>query len=192
MLRLLVIAIVSTFLLIPIAGYSSNIIQNETLLIMTSVMTGYVIVPAILLKLWPVSPSLPVNDTMFDTLMKGQLVSENYHVQQAVAIEEVDDEGLHYLLAVDSDKTLYLNGQYLYDPVERGEFPSTNIHVFRNRQTGSVFGIDPQGTPVSVSTTLPPLLAATRTNPWLLDDYKLLECSLDAVVDVLKQQQTIG
>lgn len=53
MLRLIVIAVVCTVLLIPIAGFSSNISTNDPLLIAISFGLAYVAIPAFLLQIWP-------------------------------------------------------------------------------------------------------------------------------------------
>ncbi|HEV8357684.1 MAG TPA: hypothetical protein VGQ17_13105 [Gemmatimonadales bacterium] len=47
-----------------------------------------------------------------------------YVVQDAVAVEEAEDEGLSFYLLLDDGRTLFLSGQYLYDPAAQG-FPGS-------------------------------------------------------------------
>jgi len=122
MLRLIIIATVCTLSLIPIAGYGSNIISNVALLIALTFALGYVALPALLLNLWPAKRQESVQ-SMELALAKGDLVVEEYRVSAAAELEEVEDEGAHFLLTTDTGRTLYLSGQYLYDPVGRKAFP---------------------------------------------------------------------
>jgi hypothetical protein len=143
-LRIAIIALVSTALLIPIAGYSSNIISNEPLLIALTFGVGYFIVPAILLKLWP-APRDPSQKSMEQALQDGELETAEYEVLGVAQVEELEDEGLAFLVAIPSGQTLCLCGQYLYAPVERRQFPSVRFRLHRNRVTNLVYGIAPVG-----------------------------------------------
>ncbi|ARU28775.1 hypothetical protein [Cellvibrio sp. PSBB006] len=145
MLRLLVVAAVSTFLLIPIAGYSSNIIKNEILLIIASFISGYVIVPAILLKLWPERQGRNEVETLDSALESGLIKTVEYSVDQVVEIEEFEDEGLHYLMSISPNKTLSLFGQYLYPYGELENFPSTRIRLFIHTGNNLCYGIECAG-----------------------------------------------
>jgi hypothetical protein len=51
-------------------------------------------------------------------------------VQDAIEVEEFEDEGLSYYLLLDDGHTLFVSGQYLYDPAERG-FPWRSFEVVR-------------------------------------------------------------
>lgn len=144
MLRLFAIAVVCTMLLIPIAGFSSNMISNEPLLIAVSFGLAYLVIPAYLLHIWPARRAKKPK-SMSDALWDGELQTDEYKICAAVQIEEVEDEGLHFLLATDSGKTLALSGQYLYGLVERRVFPSERVRVFKNILTGQIYGIEAVG-----------------------------------------------
>ena len=147
MLRLLIIAVVSTMLLIPIAGFSSNIITNEPILIVVSVGLGYVVIPVILLRLWP-KPKIKKGKewkSIAEALEEGELLTIEHEVRDVAEIEEFEDEGLHFLLKIETGETLYLCGQYLYGIVERNEFPSCKVRLFTNKVTGQFYGIEPVG-----------------------------------------------
>jgi hypothetical protein len=144
MLRLISIAVVCTMLLIPIAGFSSNIISNGPLLIAVSFGLAYVAAPAVLLHIWPARTGQQ-HKSMQDALWDGELLSQEYRVSAVAEIEEVEDEGFHFLLSTNSGETLYLSGQYLYGAVERSEFPSESVRLFSNKKTGLRYGIEPGG-----------------------------------------------
>lgn len=145
MLRLICIAVVCTMLLIPIAGYSSNVISNKWALIAVSFGLAYVVIPAVLLKLWPASRT-GRHKSMQEALDSGELHTADYEIRDVVQIGETEDEGLHFLIDLGDEKTLFLSGQYLYEPVERGEFPAERVRVFTNKVTGLRYGIESIGT----------------------------------------------
>lgn len=141
MLRLIVIAVVCTLSLIPIAGYGSNIISNTVLLIALTFALGYIALPALLLNLWPEKRQEPVQ-SMEQGLAKGDLIVEEYRVSTAAELEVVEDEGVHFLLTTNAGRTLYLSGQYLYDPVGRKAFPCGHFRLYRDRLSGLVYGVE--------------------------------------------------
>jgi hypothetical protein len=58
----------------------------------------------------------------------GHVRSTTYTIRDAVAVEEQEDEGLSFYLLPDDGRTLFLSGQYLYEPVEGG-FPWTSFEL---------------------------------------------------------------
>ena len=131
-------------LLIPIAGFSSNIISNQPLLIAVSFGLSYVVIPAILLQVWPARKDKEFK-SLQDALWDGELVTHEYEIRDIAQIEETEDEGLHFLIATETGETLFLSGQYLYGPVERHTFPSQRVRVFRHRQFNICYGMEPAG-----------------------------------------------
>ncbi|MFG6432234.1 hypothetical protein [Roseateles sp. LYH14W] len=134
-------------LLIPIAGFSSRIISNEPLLIAISVGLAYLVVPAYLLHIWPARKRANVK-SMHDALLAGELVTVEHQVSQVAQIDEMEDEGFHFLLTTESGDTLFLSGQDLYGPVDRKGFPSTRVRIFSNVVSGLRYGIEPLGLPL--------------------------------------------
>jgi hypothetical protein len=176
-LRLIIIAIVCTMLLIPIAGYSSNIIKNGPLLIAVSFGLSYVAIPAFLLYIWP-APKGKAAKSMQDALWDGDLVTIHWEIHEAAQIEEFEDEGLHFLFTVEPGKTLCLSGQYLYRPVERGSFPSEQVRIFMQKSSGVIYGIEPVGQRLESWIVYGPI-AETRTAPGLmLEDGRLYAKSI--------------
>jgi len=187
MTRVLTIAVVCTLLLIPIAGYGSNIISNEPLLIAFTFGLGYVALPALFLRLWPVPPGEEAK-TMQDALWNGELVAVEYEIVDAVQIEELEDEGLHFLLATSAGPTLSLSGQYLYGPVERKAFPSTAIRIFSNRESGLIYGIETLGPRLDHWLTYDPFPPQQTDSDITIEDGKLYSESIAQLIAKLGLQ----
>lgn len=148
MIRLLIIGLVSTLLLIPIAGFSSNVISNDIALIAVSFTLGYVVVPAILMQIWPADRRPSEYVSMEMALAKGLVSTIECDVYEVVEIEEFEDEGLHYLMSISPNRTLSLFGQYLYPYQTNYNFPSDKIRVFYNSKDGYTYGIECIGSKV--------------------------------------------
>ena len=154
MLRLLVIGIVCTMLLIPIAGFSSSIISNQPLLIAVSCGLAYVVIPSYLLHIWPEQRGLWPSKfvSMQDALWKGELLTVEHQVKEIAQLEEFDYEdearGFHFLVMTEQGETLSLSGRDLYGPVQRRAFPSERVRIFTNRLSGFRYGIEPVGNPI--------------------------------------------
>ena len=82
---------------------------------------------------------------MQDALWDGELKTVEHHVNEVAQIEEIEDEGLHFLIGTSNGETLYLTGQDLYGPVERECFPSERVRIFTNRSNGVRYGVEPIG-----------------------------------------------
>jgi hypothetical protein len=179
LIRLVAIAIVSTVLLIPIAGFASNITSNKLLLIVVSFGTSYVLIPMLLLRLWPAERSA-VEDSIATALWSGELLTTEYTVHEVVEVEEVEDEGFHFLLSTGENETLFLSGQYLYGLVEQHKFPSSQLRVFRHRTKGHAYGIEPIGSAMKSWRCLSCAnLESVNVN---LEDGQLVSKPLDALV----------
>lgn len=184
MLRLIVIAVVCTMLLIPIAGFSSNIISNGPLLILVSFGLAYIVIPAYLLHIWPALPKR--NPLAIEAaLWEGNLATTEYAVEEVVRIEESEDEGFHFLLAIENGETLFLSGQYLYSLVDRGLFPSERVRVFRNRVTGMLYGIEPAGSALKDWPTYEALSVNHAREETELEDGRVYAQSVAAIIEKL-------
>jgi hypothetical protein len=82
-------------------------------------------------------------------------MSTIYTITDAIAVEEGEDEGVHYYLRLDDGRTLFLSGQYLYDPVEQG-FPWQSFELVESPRNEWVLGVVPLGPSVAPSLTRPP------------------------------------
>lgn len=74
-------------------------------------------------------------------------------IRKVVEVEELEDEGLGFYLETEEGKTLFLQGQYLYD---LKDFPSTRIEIVRAPNSRIVFDLKRLGSPLKVSSKLPP------------------------------------
>jgi hypothetical protein len=188
MFRYLAIAVVCTLLLIPIAGYGSNIISNVGLLIAFTFGLGYVALPALLLKLWPTKVDRAVDQPMSIALAEGNLVTTDYEATMVAELEldDIEDEGHHFLFAAAGGKTLYLAGEYVDQLVERGRFPAKRFRVFSNRVTGIVYGVEPIG---EVIDAWPVYGKLTRPADELLDNGRWYEQPMKELIEELGGQE---
>lgn len=184
MLRLIVIAVACTFLLIPVAAFSGSIITSEPLLIAVSFGLACVVVPAVLLRIWP-APKGKRSKPMQDALWDGELVTLAYEARSVAQIEEMEDEGLHFLVETDTGETLFLSGQYLYGPVERGAFPSEQVRLFRNQKTGLFYGIEPVGPRLASWPRYEPFTAENSASGFMPENGKLYARSIPEIVAAL-------
>lgn len=187
MLRLLIVAIVSTFLLIPIIGFSSNIIDNKVLLIVFSFFIGYVIVPIILLGLWPAKPVAVKLDTLQQALEKGQIMTRDYVISEAVEIEEYEDEGLHYLLSISPEKTLSLCGHYLHPYSELPNFPATKMRLFIHTENNLCYGIECVGSKLKPMRKIAPGPEGALDAEYIPSDMEVIKRPLLNVVSAIQK-----
>ena len=96
----------------------------------------------------------PVEEVLADLEQKGLLVSSSFEAKRAFAVEETEDEGLHYYLELANQQVLFLSGQYLYDyePIDddpevdqKRTFPCTTFTVHRHRTEHYVVQIECAG-----------------------------------------------
>jgi hypothetical protein len=181
MIRLITIAVVCTLLLIPIAGFSSNIISNVPLLTAVSFGLAYVAIPAFLLQIWP-AQKVQKFKSMQDALWDGELVSVDYEVRDVAQIEEMEDEGLHFLVAIETGQTLFLSGQYLYGLLQRHVFPSERVRVFTNKVTNLQYGIEPIGRSLATWSIYDPFTEDRSQSEIILEDGRLYSQTIADIV----------
>ena len=152
-MRLVAIGIASVVLFFPTFWlFSSAVGANWGAGIAAVAM--YVAFPAIALRVWR-APAVPQPASMEGALDAGELCAVEYEVSEAVEAEEFEDEGKHFWLAIGPSETLFLSGQYLYKPVERGIFPSTRIRLFWHKSLGITYGVQCMGEPLKAKVLLP-------------------------------------
>jgi len=103
-------------------------------------------------------------------------------VTQGVLVEELEDEGVGYLLAVEPTRTLFLQGQYLYDLGEKGEGLKSHVTVARAPSSRHLLDFTTTGESVAVVEVLP----ANKGYP-LPEDGAVLDEPLPDVVSRLKR-----
>ena len=93
------------------------------------------------------------------------LVSQDYEASRAFQIEEFEDEGPHYMIALLDGSVLYLNGQYLddYEPIvadsefkQNRLFPCMSFTVRRHKIDGYVVDLQCHGPVLEPEFVAPP------------------------------------
>lgn len=93
----------------------------------------------------------------------GLLLSERFTASRAFSVEEFEDEGSHYFVALTDSRVLFLSGQYLYDyePLDEDEgltprrFPCRSFTVRWHRTGGYTVDLVCDGEVLEPEATLP-------------------------------------
>jgi len=93
-------------------------------------------------------------------LAGGRAATQTYDVVDAIRVEEFEDEGSSYFLALADGSVLFLSGQYLYEAEEGGAFPSTRFEVTRAPASGLLLDLRCTGEPLAPSSTRPAFTTA--------------------------------
>ena len=189
MIRLLVIAVLSTLSILPVAYAVAHVFSNAAVEIAVTFGVCYLLFPAVLLRLWPAvrEPALEF-DTIDEARQRGVLVSTEYLAEFAVAVTEFEDEGAQYFIALTAGTTLFVAGQYLYDVVDDGHFPCSHFRIHWHSEHGFSYGIDCLGEPIEVRQTLPPFTAASIEADETPCDRELIEAELPVVVQAYAER----
>lgn len=117
-------------------------------------------------------------------LAKGKLSVAEYEVRSYVQIAEFDDEGLLFLLSIAPDRTLCLQGQYLYDVADNKNFPSDKIRIFWDNESGHTFGVEAIGANRLLPLmSLPPLTDKQLSSSGLPRDREIIQLGVEVLVD---------
>jgi len=109
-------------------------------------------------------------------LMEGNAEVSTFEIRKAVQVEEFEDEGIGFYLETGDGKTLYLQGQYLYD---FENFPSTRVEVVRTPKSRTRLIFKSFGSPLAVSSKLPAFTPKDHEMGRAHYDGDLLDQSLD-------------
>lgn len=110
----------------------------------------------------------------------GHVKSITYTIRDAIAVEESEDEGLSFYLLLDDGRTLFLSGQYLYEPVEAG-FPWTSFELIQAPVAGYTVRIVPLGSSLRPSRTRGPFKDAEYKSGLIPDDGAIAIRDFDAL-----------
>jgi hypothetical protein len=134
--------------------------KGPPLLVAPIVVIGFVVFVAGVIKLLnpPGARLLATHDVEGEIRAleaAGLLTTTSFVARRAFAVEEFEDEGLHYFMELVDGSVLYLTGQYLYDyeqdeeePRRPRRFPCTEFVVRRHRDQGFVVDIQCSGVPL--------------------------------------------
>lgn len=154
-MRLLFVAIAAVVLFFP-TFWLFNAVVGPNWGAGIAAVAMYIAFPMLALRVWPAGMAASFV-SMEQALEHGQLAQETFEVNDVVSVLETEDEGLHFFLAIEPGRTLFLSGQYLYQPTESGAFPSTRIRVYWNKQSGATYGVECLGQSLKPSKRLPAL-----------------------------------
>lgn len=144
MLRLITAAVAGFIVLFAGVLIANAWLEEPFFAHMALGIAAFFVVPALVLSLW--RPRAPDPAT---------LRTDTFQVLRAVRIEELEDEGLHFLLELQGGRTLFLSGQFLYEPVEAGLFPSSILTIHRDERSDDVVSMECKGKRVTVTSTHP-------------------------------------
>lgn len=90
-------------------------------------------------------------------LAAGLLEVARYTAEDAIAVEELEDEGLSYFLRLAGGQVLLLTGQYLYEPAEARRFPCREFAMVRTPRSRVLVDLQCRGRYLAPSSTRGPL-----------------------------------
>jgi hypothetical protein len=99
---------------------------------------------------------------------QGLLDTREFRATRAFAVDEFEDEGLHYYVELTDKRVLFLSGQYLYEyePDPKSDrprsFPCTEFAIRRHKREGYAVSIDCRGQILEPEVVTPPF----RTMDW--------------------------
>ena len=76
-----------------------------------------------------------------DDLANGVAEVTRFHATKAIRVEELEDEGGGYFLHLKDGRTLFLQGQHLFDLEENKQFPCSEFEVARGPKSGAILNI---------------------------------------------------
>lgn len=77
----------------------------------------------------------------------------HFEANDAIKVEEFEDEGVGFFIKLSEDKILFLQGQYLYDVEEKKKFPNTKFSIVRTPRSRIVLNIQCYGDYLTPSRT---------------------------------------
>ncbi|MEQ1893977.1 MAG: hypothetical protein ABL998_15660 [Planctomycetota bacterium] len=125
-----------------------------------------------------------------EDLAAGHAVCTTFEITDALRVEEFEDEGSQYYLALTDGRVLFVSGQWLYE-YEDGEdedgkptparFPCRRFTLERAAKSGLFLDLIPQGPAFPPSDTLPPFKDADHTAGTVPDDGDVLTVDFDSL-----------
>jgi hypothetical protein len=113
----------------------------------------------------PFDSSLSVEQRIRDLDSAGLIIRQAYTARRCFAVEESEDEGLHYYLELEDRRVLFLSGQYLYDYQEITDdpelnqpatFPCARFEILRHKTEAYVVSMECHGEVLVPECVTPP------------------------------------
>ncbi len=118
-------------------------------IVLATILIAFVAAPAFVLWIWRAPGAKDVAER------EGKLEIIELEVSSACQIAETEDEGLHFFLETVSGETIFLSGQYLYEPVSEGRFPARQVRIAIDSKDNDVVDIQCTGAAIKVRPALP-------------------------------------
>ncbi len=176
MIRLLAAA-GSGFLAFALGIVASRYADEPLPIILATILLAFVGAPAFVLWIWRVPGARD------DSERSGRLQTIDLDVFSACQIAETEDEGLHFFLETVDGETIFLSGQYLYEPVSERRFPARRVRILVDSKGREVVDIECSGGAIAV----PPALSEFTESEHERDRVpRNLQRFQMGIVDVLK------
>jgi len=114
-------------------------------------------------------------------LEQGEAEVLRYQVLDAIAVEELEDEGLGFYLKLADGRVLFLAGQYLHEPVEERRFPNTFIELVRAPTTHELLDFRVLGVNLQASARRPPFSAEEYRRGSVPEDGSVLDVDFESL-----------
>lgn len=179
MLRLFVVAL-AAFATLGFAAALARSVEEPFFVQVVGATLAFVGIPALVLRLW--RPTDPVEIAR----RSRRLVEDSFTINKAWQIDdELEDEGLHFVLGLSDGRTLFLSGQLLYEHFRARRFPSTNFTLSRDRHTGEVLGLKCSGQWVDPGRPLPAFALGELEGVQFPGEFKLYHEPPQTVLSIL-------
>jgi hypothetical protein len=116
-------------------------------------------------------------------LDRGLAEVTTYGVQEAIAVEEAEDEGSHYFLRLTDGRVLFLSGQYLYEAEDGGLFPNSVFTIIRAPASGLVLDLKCAGEAYPASSTRACFSEADHLENRVPEDGEVLDVEFESLRD---------
>ena len=125
--------------------------------------------------------SKSISEIRDELLSNGHLKEFTFRSYSFFQVNEVEDEGLHYFIDIGDGKTLYLNGQYLYD-IDDLNFPRSHIVIAYNDKDNYVFQVISNGKEIPrIQSTIDFRKSYFNNDASIFEDLQIINSPIDKV-----------
>lgn len=94
--------------------------------------------------------------SLHQDIANGFAIVNRFEVAEVIALEEYEDLGPAYFVRTTEGTVHFFMGQYLYDPVDDGQFPCSEFETVRTPLSGVLLDIACSGEPITPTKRLGP------------------------------------
>jgi hypothetical protein len=123
-----------------------------------------------------------ISEIRDELLSNGHLKEFTFRGYSFFQVNEVEDEGPHYFIDIGDGKTLYLNGQYLYDIVDL-DFPRSNIVIAYNDKDNYVLEVISNGIDIPrIHPTIDFRKSYFKNDASIFEDLQIINSPIEKVI----------